>query len=261
MKFCNYLASCLILLTPFSITHAQKLIPITDKTITLSIKQESGTNGNAVVYNADKQLYYASYAGNSSYPLETFDANGNNLHQGKTGVDVRGLWWNPKTKDLETNAYKDGGLFIIKTDSRGYGGVGSQNVYSGQHQPDDNSCGDIGKKGDEIFFLNENWVYSYDRETGEKTSRNIKLDIPTNLNNINYTSFIYTGKKKMEVGVLNYAHNEVYLFNLKNGSHTGTIKLPSDAETNYVFRFSYANGYIFLYDKESRSWTGYQVFE
>jgi hypothetical protein len=88
----------------------------------------------------------------------------------------------------------------------------------------------------------------------------IYLNMPTSLENINTTAFIYTGTKKMEIGLLNHAHKEIYLFNLKNGEHMATVKLPGDAITHNVFRFAYANGYIFLYDQDTRSWTGYQLF-
>ena len=48
-------------------------------------------------------IYYAVIAGNSSFPLETFDATGVSLYQTNTGFDCRGLWWNPNLNQLETN--------------------------------------------------------------------------------------------------------------------------------------------------------------
>lgn len=237
---------------------AQKNLELTGKTLNLKIKSSSGNNGNAVVYNADKNFYYAAFAGNEVYPLETFDENGNNLYQGETGADIRGLWYNPKTKNLEANGYNDFGFITIKTDSRGYAGTGTETIYKGMNQPSAQSCGNIDKKGDNILYYYKGAIVGYERETGRKSDLSIYLYMPTTLENINTTAFIYTGQKKMEIGLLNHAHKEVYLFNIKNGDHTATIKLPSDAATHNQFRFAYANGYIFLYDSDSRSWTGYE---
>ena len=244
-----------------SSVFSQKIIELTNNTLNLQIIQKSGNNGNGVVYNSDKDLYYAAYAGNKAYPLETFSATGTNLHQSSPGVDIRGLWYNPNTQNLEANCYKEIGYYTIKTDSRGYGGTGTDLIYSGKNQPDDNSCGNIDKKGRTILYYSKGAILSYDRETGKSVGERVDLEIPTSIENINTTTFIYTGEKKMEIGLLNYNHKEVYLFSQKNGAHTATIKLPSSAITSSRFRFSFANGYLFLYDSDTRSWTGYQLFE
>ncbi|MCT4622685.1 MAG: hypothetical protein N4A46_03600 [Schleiferiaceae bacterium] len=249
----------LLLAIPF--VSAQKNLDLTGKTLNLPIISSSGNNGNAVVYNKDKDLYYAAYAGNAAYPVETFNSQGANLYQGKTGADIRGLWYNPKTQNLEANGYNDFGFITIKTDSRGYAGTGTETIYKGMNQPSAQACGNIDRKGEQILYYTNGSVVGYDRETGKQTDLKVYLETPTSLDNINTTAFIYTGKKKMEIGLLNYAHKEVYFFNLKNGEHTATVKLPGDAVTHNIFRFAFANGYIFLYDKESRSWTGYQLFD
>jgi hypothetical protein len=261
MKFIKTaICLCISLLFEQNI-QAQKNLDLTGKTLTLGIKSNEGNNGNAVVYNPDKDLYYAAFAGNSTYPIETFGSTGQNLYQGKTGQDIRGLWYNSKTENLEANCYNDIGFITIKTDSRGYAGTGSEIIYSGMNQPSKQSCGNIDKKGEQILYYYNGSIVSYDRETGKSNGAKIYLEMPTVLDNINTTTFIYTGKKKMEIGLLNFEHKEVYLFNLKTGEHSATVKLPADAVTNGVFRFAFANGHIFLYDGDSRSWTGYQLFD
>jgi hypothetical protein len=64
----------------------------------------------------------------------------------------------------------------------------------------------------------------------------------------------------MELGVLDVAEKKVYLFNRKDGSHTGTVNLPSDATVKEGFNFSYANNYVFLFDQDDRKWIGYKIF-
>jgi hypothetical protein len=247
----------------FFLSHsifAQKNLELTGETLSLQLKGMEGKNGNAVIYNPDKELYYASIAGNEIYPLETFDLNGKNLFQGETGADVRGVWYNSKTKNLEANCYSEIGYYVIKTDSRGYAGTGVEEILSGMNQPSPNSCGNIDNKGNTVLFYHSGSIFGYNRETGKKSDMSIYLNMPTTLENINTTAFIYTGKKKMEIGLLNYQHKEVYLFNIKSGEHTATVKLPIDAVTHNRFRFGFANGYIFLFDIDTRVWTGYQVF-
>ena len=260
MKFSKLVALSAITFFLSSSLSAQKNLELTGKTLTLQLKGSEGKNGNAVVYNSDKALYYASIAGNETYPLETFSESGENLFQGETGVDVRGVWYNSNSKNLEANCYDELGYYVIKTDSRGYAGTGTEEILSGRNQPSANSCGNIDSKGKQVLFYHSGSIVGYDRATGQKSDMSIYLSLPTTQENINTTAFIYTGKKKMEIGLLNFEHKEVYLFNVKSGEHTATVKLPSDAKTHNRFRFGYSNGYIFLFDIDSRSWTGYQLF-
>ena len=260
MKHFKPLLTGLFIAAFTTVTFGQKNIDITSKRMHLSIEQSKGTNGTAVAFNPDKKLYYAAIAGNTAYPLETFDENGKNVYQTTTQADVRGMWWNVKTQNLQINGYSDFGIITIKTDSRGFAGTGTETILKGLHQPSGNSCGVADKKGKVIYYYDKGAVYTYDSNTGEKLKK-VYLSVPTSLDNINYTTVIYTGIKKMEVGILNYEHNEVYLFNVKKGDHTATIKLPGDAVTYSAFRFSYANGFIFLYDVDARNWIGYQVFD
>jgi hypothetical protein len=64
-----------------------------------------------------------------------------------------------------------------------------------------------------------------------------------------------------EYALLNYQKKMVYLFNRTNGALAFTMKLPKEAITSDLFRFAYANDHIWLYDVNSRSWTGYQAIK
>ena len=114
MKFSKLVALSAITFFLSSSLSAQKNLELTGKTLTLQLKGSEGKNGNAVVYNSDKALYYASIAGNETYPLETFSESGENLFQGETGVDVRGVWYNSNSKNLEANCYDELGYYVIK---------------------------------------------------------------------------------------------------------------------------------------------------
>ena len=229
--------------------------------LTLNISQSSGTNGSGITFDAKKGLYYVVIAGNSVFPMEVFSMNGTNVFKTEAGNDMRGIWWNKKSKSIEGNCYADGGIVGMKLDESGYPSLGNTSIFGGgSHQPRSNVCGVFdGKKN--IYYWNGEQVFVYSRKTGDQTSTiNVKLT-SDKMRNVNYTSMIYTGKKKMEIGLLDYVNKKVYLFNKKDGSLTATINLPESATTHESFRFGFANKYVFIYGTGDRSWVGYRIFE
>ncbi len=227
----------------------------------LVMKQTSGTNGSGITYDATKDLYYAVIAGNKVFPMEVFDGKGNNVFQTEAGNDMRGIWWNKKTKSIEGNCYNDGGIVSMRLDENGYPSLGNKSIFEGGHQPADNSVGVFdGKKY--IYYYADGAVFVYSRKTGSLAKTMSMGLAPTpSKRDLNGTSMIYTGKKKMEIGLLDAVNKKIYLFNKKDGQQTAVITLPDSATTNSSFRFGYANGYAFIYGTSKRSWVGYRIFE
>ncbi len=225
----------------------------------LAILQEEGTNGCAIAYNPTQGLYYAVIAGNATFPLEVFNAKGENVYQTTAGSDIRGIWWNPKTKQLEGNGYDDVGIVAFNCDKEGLPTSGNSTVFSGNnHQPLDQSVGTFDPIKKMMLYYENGSIYQYTRKKGLWVkSTDLKIDEVSVINN---TSMIYTGKKDMEYGLLDYQNKKVLLFSAKTGALTKTIQLPSTASTNASFRFGYANGHVFLFDADERIWTGYKVF-
>ena len=100
-KNINLTSSLFFILTVFLFTLQSlnilaqcSVIPNAIPTVSLSFVQTIGTNASGVAFNPNFNLYYAGIAGNSGFPLETFDELGNPLFQTNTGFDIRGLWWN-----------------------------------------------------------------------------------------------------------------------------------------------------------------------
>ncbi|MBK8672287.1 MAG: hypothetical protein IPN93_04635 [Bacteroidetes bacterium] len=89
--------------------------------------------------------------------------------------------------------------------------------------------------------------------------RDLKVRIPNNIENINYTSLIYIDIQDGAYGFLDFVKKQVILISPKTGNLLATIQLPSKAKTNNAFRFAYANGQIFLYDVDKELWTGYKI--
>ncbi len=237
-----------------------QLIDHPKPSLILQISQTSGTNGASVAYNPDKRLYYAVIAGNGAYPLEVFDGNGNNVYQTDAGVDTRGIWWNPKTKTLEGNGYGDVGIFSYSMNSSGFPSEGTQTVFPGEnHQACEQCVGTFDTKKKAMMYYASGYITWYSRSKGVEIKK-MALEVGSGIDDINEYSTIYTGVKNMEIGLLDYNNNKVYLYSAKTGKRTGTVELPSNAETHGVFRFAYANKHVFLYSVDSRSWTGYKIF-
>ncbi len=259
MKNEKIISISILFLALSATSFGQTLLRPSSETITLEFEQESGNNAAAVAYNPSENIYYASFGGNENYPLETFSSTGANLNKALTDIDLRGLWWNTKAKQLEGNGFS-GEIVKFKADQNSYPGMGIETIFDKLPNQFANSCGVMDNKGKEIFYYYDGKVVGFVRKSAEYSNTNVRLKIPGNMGDINVTNMIYTGQKKMEFGVLNFVEKEVYLFDKKTGEHTGTIKLPRNAVTQNTFRFSYANGYIFLYNTDTRSWKGYKTF-
>jgi hypothetical protein len=228
--------------------------------LTLTFTSEGGTNASAVVYNPENRLYYAGIAGNVSFPLEVFDTKGVNKMESETGVDLRGMWWDPKSEMLLSSTYGGDGIMSIGLDSDGMPSEDREEVMKlVGGLPNDNACGTYYAKKKEVIFYDQGNIYAF-KTKKEGEAKMLTLDVPVPLSDINSTTAICTDMKKMEIGLLDFVSKKVYLFNRKKGNLTATITLPSDAVTHDRFRFAYANGHIFLYDTYSRAWTGYKIF-
>ncbi len=232
---------------------------------------EGGANGASVAYNPKEKLYYAAQAGNMEFPLVIFNSNGKVVSEPdqKTMIDVRGLWYNPKTKQLEGNAYKDFGWFSYDLNKEGLPEKLSLKK-EGLYQPDQNSAGVLNTEDNEVLFLDGLNIVCYSTEGTDKR-KSIQLHFgamnaseATTLSasdfeqTYNTRSIIYTGTKGAEIGLLNVAKKQVELYDIKTGYMSQIIKLPVQFEVETFFNFSYSNGIYWLFDKQTRKWNGYK---
>ena len=232
---------------------------------------EGGANGAAVTYHPKEKLYYAAQAGNMNFPLVIFNEDGDVVSgdEQATLIDVRGLWYNPKTKQLEGNGYKDFGWFTYDLDKKGI--PEKINIKKeGSNQPDDNSAGVLNTDGNEVLFLDGLNVVCYSTDGTDKR-KSIQIHFGAmNANDAttvsqtdfeqtyNTRSLIYTGIKNAEIGLLNIAKKQVELYDSKSGYMSQIIKLPIDFEIETYFNFSYSNGIYWVFDKQKRKWNGFK---
>lgn len=222
--------------------------------LTLKLSSTSGTNGCAVAYNPKKQLYYTAIAGNSGFPLEIFNSNGQHLYTTTTMCDSRGMWMS-KGKLYAVTAGENASIYEYTLNKTGY--PTSSTLVTEINKPDFNSCSSINKKY--LYFRKGELVYNYSLKTNS-LSTDIKLEYPNGIfNNINTYCVIHTGKKGYEIGILDYVKKKVLLFNIKTGILSATCNLPYTAICDANFGFSYCNDYIWLYDKNNKEWKGYKL--
>lgn len=216
-----------------------------------------GSNACAVTYNPEKQLYYTAFAGNSAYPLEVFDTKGQNRYTGAAGVDLRSLWYNPKKHNLQGLGYPRRGLFNITLDDAGLPAAVKPSNDSIAAIPNTQSTAGWDGKGALLFFDGQ-WLYRFSMGLKQK-KKFVPQSIPGDMANLNNTTVVYTGVKGYELGFYDSFEGKVYFTDLK-GAYTGTSMLPASAPRAESFRFSFANGLVWLFNGNERTWFAYRVF-
>ncbi|MDD3858712.1 MAG: hypothetical protein PHW83_00820 [Bacteroidales bacterium] len=255
----KFISLCSLLVITSALLLSQPLSKA-QKEFTYKFVSTNGTNASAVVWHPEKNLYFTVIAGNVGFPLEAFDEKGISVYSEEIKIDCRGMWYNPKTKNIEVNGYDNNGWASVEFNEKfNYHELNS--ICSGMKQPDANVCGTYYSKKKSVIFLNEVDlsidVYNYKNpEKVAKITLQLRAD---NLEPYNTTTVGYTGVKGFEFVLLNVDKHQLDFFNSK-GDFAGSTELPVSATVSYLFKFSYTNDRVFLYDKEERTWTAYKVF-
>lgn len=232
-----------------------------------------GTRGASVAWHPVQKKYYASFAGNTDYPLAVFDIKGKRLStdEQRAMIDVRGLWYNPVAKSISGNGYNDFGWFTYALDKKGI----PEKVdvdFEGMNQPGEQSVGILYPAKKTVLFLSGRTLSFYSTTTATndesltvhfgKLKKDIADDADADLNetpeDYNYTSLVFTGIKNAEVGFLNTTEKQIELYSIVDGTLTSILKLPEDATVEASFNFAYTNGIYWLFNIEKRTWIGYK---
>jgi hypothetical protein len=232
-----------------------------------------GKRGAAVVWHPLQKKYYAAFAGNETFPFSVFDISGKRISADDQSclVDTRGLWYDPVSEKICGNGYSDIGWFYYNLDSKGIP-ASTTIIAGGLIQPDVQSIGVYNAKSKLVCFLYGPQIYTYNTDgileddsatrlyPGISIKENIELaNLKDDLDEkYNWNALIYTGIPKAEFGLLNTDEKQIELYNRKTGLLTMILKLPDDAETYTAFNFSYANGFYWLFNQDTRTWSGYK---
>jgi hypothetical protein len=220
----------------------------------------TGYNGAGLAYHTKNKHYYAVFAGNAAFPLAIFDEKGNLTNKDinlSVGFDARGLWYNPKMNEIEGNGFFEEGIkaYMVKDDAMQYGTTA---ILNGKHQPSEHSSGEFDSLTQEIVYWNEGKIIRYNRENGEEWKTMRLTNFPSS-STINSNCLIYTYMPGQEIGLLDYEKRKIYLIDNCSGVFSGEITLPTDAPAPQMFNMTFANGYVWLFDVEKRTWNGYKI--
>lgn len=223
--------------------------------LTLQMPEGNGSNGAAVAWHEKNSSYYAAFAGNAEFPIAQFDAKGKLLSEADTKFDVRGLWYNANAANIEGNAFAGEGIFSLILSNKGEV-ENARALLMSSNAPFDNACAVFDAKKKQILFFDGQGVVRYNEKT-EQIGKILNLQKDEN-NDYNSTSLIYTGIKKAEIGLLNVTKKRIEFFDAKKGKLNAVWNLPESAVIEDMFNFAYANGIVWLFDKENRTWVGYR---
>lgn len=229
--------------------------------LTLTHVSTNCSNNSGVAYNPILGLYYGVRAGNTGFPLETWDAAGNPLYQTTAGFDWRGMWWNPALNQLEGNGYNTYGMWNTNLNGSGYALNTGANIFTGMNQPNSQSCGDLDYDANEVLYYYNGMIYRRSRATNASLGSYAITGTPVAIGNLNWTTLMYTGCPGMEIALLDYVNRRVYLYDKSTGAYAGMSQLPGTAVTNNGFRTSWANGYVWLFNLGDRTWYSYRIFD
>lgn len=220
--------------------------------------QPGGTeNRSGLAFNPLLGLYYSVNAGNSSYPLDTYNEDGTLAATVASGFDYRGVWWEPTTSFLIGNGYSTMGIFNQAL-ALGTGlPLGSGTVLFTGNQPDDQSIGDLDTDANEILYYNAGSIYRYNAATNVLISSHVIGALPVTPASINSNTVMYIGCPGRELALYDHVNRRVLYVSRSSWEYVGSTQLPLDAPQRASFGLSYANGSVWLY--ELGAWHGYDL--
>jgi hypothetical protein len=269
MKRSLFLA--LTMLTSWSFTQAQTTKQL-KKVLELHIPRQGGQNAASVAWHPIQKKYYASMAGNTKFCIGIYDINGHLLSDSDQQAlfDVRGLWYNPTTKTLQMNGYKEFGWGEYHLDSKGLPESVSV-LHDGMNQTDEQSPAAFNPGQNVSYFFNPQGnvdIYNFSDATFKETvtlhlgisSDGPPADNTSVIDQYNSSTIIYTGIKGSELGLLNYDHLEIELYDISTGLMTKKLSLPSDTQIPEArwLNFAFCNGIYWLFNTEERTWVGFR---
>ena len=235
-----------------------------------------GRRAGSVAWHPIFRKYYSNMCGNGDFPIAVFDEKGKRISQDTctTGVDMRGIWFNPFIKSLQGNGYDTVGLFSIVPKKNGQ--PVWPNVYRpGLNQPGPQCVGAYYREQDQIVYLSGRTIYFYGSASNQEERKlrlnwgRTKADGMEDLmdeyeaaeapEGYNITTVIFPGTKGAEIGVLNITEGTIELYDKASGFLSKKLKLPEGAPLEANFNFSYANGIYWLFSMDERIWYGYKL--
>ena len=203
-------------------------------------------------------LYYGGNAGATSYNGFTWNESGVQQSVGTQGIDVRGMWYNPNTGNVEVNTFwsatGSGGLYSVNR--------GASGEWAGSGVQIRNLPGAAGLQSVMDYDAGRNVLYS--RSASNTVS---VINYNTGLQSSTITlSGMFAGTVLYTIGYMpsldalvtfSAVDAAAQVFDM-SGSLLGSVGL-SGFGTVGAFGLAYENGLLFLYDQSAGSWNGFDL--
>lgn len=250
-----------LLITNFApvLLHGQTPFANTVQDIVLTGGPGSGTNRSGVAFNPQLRIYYANVAGNMTFPFETFSETGTLLNTVTSGIDVRGVWWNPLLNQLEMNTFSSQGIYSRTLDANGYATGTTVGIQTPTNvQPNTQSFGQYDWVNNHFVYYNNGSIIRVNRATNAIVSTNVVTGLPAT--SITDFSVGFFNVPNYELALYDYTNRRVYFVNGSTYAYTATTQLPLTALGPNWFNVAWSNNRIFLCNTSARTWHGYPLF-
>jgi hypothetical protein len=244
---------------------------LTDAVKTLTLPRSGGSTPMNVEFHPLLNRYYATEGGNRARPGYAWDAQGNLLNtRNPIGVDVRSLFYNPNTGNLEVATYnaKNGGapadsygVRIMNLNASGFfDGTTTSVLVSAPGLSDEQVMPAYDPARNTLFSRTGNKIHVVSRVTGARVD-SVIIDT-TGLGPSVLNSYALGYDSCYEVFITLAVNPGRVLVHRRNGTRVGVVRLPDTTAAPGSYGMGYANGQILINAGGSgRPWIGYRIFQ
>lgn len=220
-------------------------------------KKITGGMGVSVVWSQALKRYYAVVSATGEKWLFLYDQNGNPIKNPyQLPFDPGSLWMEGTGKSLKSYASGMEGLYIIHL-REGLPAY-AENVFYSLHNPVAIGNGAWVSRRRELWYYHDKTIFRYKTRHAHHRPP-LHLDIDDFENELNNMGLIYTGIRHCEIGLYDRGQNRILLFNASNGRcHRILQILDENGPKPLCGDFAYANGYYWLFNRETGIWHGYR---
>jgi hypothetical protein len=216
-----------------------------------------GGMGVSVVWHPLINRYYTAVSGTGENWLIIYN------HEGKTikkpyllPFDPGSLWMENSGKALKSYASGMEGLYVIHLQEGNPAYF--ENIFYSLHNPVAIGNGVWVRHRKELCYYHDKTIFRYKtRHVNHRAP--ITLMIDDYENELNSMGIIYTGIRNKEIGFYDHGQHRIMLYSAKSGRCTSILQIMDETGPKPLCGdIAYANGYYWLYDRETGNWHGYR---
>jgi len=216
-----------------------------------------------IVYNPDRNLYYGTYGGNTSVPIDVWNSAGTRLATiTPSGYDFRGAWWNPTTRQLEANAFDNTSIAAKPIDNNGYPVATTvTTIFATGNGLSPQNLAAFDPVNNELIYYSGGVIKRVSRANNATIASATVMGLPVASSALNSNIVLYTGCSGKEYALYNANAKAVYFVSRATNAYVGMSQLPTSAPANANYGMSYTRGQLYLFNSATNSWSGYSVLD